>query len=1196
LCKAFLEKCDKRAYWVEYLENELENTVFSEPILVGREKEFEQLQIFLNSALASKGKTVFVSGQAGSGKTRLVKEFLNLAKKRGVAVLCGWCLSNAAVPYFPFFEAFSQYFTGDQSEEGEIVIPKLEEVNSGFTQQLGPQALGITAMLMGPNDASNSGRPQTFSPQAWKDQTFAAVATTLSAIAAHEPVILFIDDIHWADSASLALIHYITRTVAKDKVLLLATYRSEHPITDSEGRATALIETLRSMKRDDLLNEIKISPLNQKAVFSLASNLLGGELQTEFSDKLFNESQGNPLFVVESVRMLHERDSLRKDQEKWRLKNAEIGIPDKIRDILLQRLSGLSHNYRKVLDAASIVGERFDPQLLASILAIDFADVLETLEAIGKTTSLVCCEGELYRFDHARSREAVYSEIAPPLKRVYHAKIGETLERVRKNGDLFSTDLAYHFAQAGNEEKAIKYSLEAGQQALARWSNAEATESFRYALQRIGEKTEHLMARAEALEGLGDALYATNRFIEATKLFEELSEIQNGPSKLRAFRKAIVAAFYQCDVTKIKELTGKAEPYAAIDRVEAARIADHKARFGGEAGDLATSIMYLKQALCVYEEEYCLPDAAWDLFVLGRMDCLFGDCQTGIASVLRSIKLYDELGDVHSQLEAYSYATEAFGDYMLREETIDWAIKVIETDARLRLNDYIRLIPAYFHLSNFLWGRLDLTNAGLLLEKSLDFCSKTESNLYIGEMLACGLAQSSFREDIISAERYHEMLEALPKEALSNTQSLFWVNIANALFNAAKGLFSESDRCLKEYEKIIQNVKAPNIIAWVKTSQSWILFKQGKNKEARSLWKEAQAMEENAHKQFIHTNIVPGILTLIHPNVNQPFEIRLDLVNTSRSQGAIVKIEDMLLPQIETINISPNCIAHDSSIEFKENVIRSFEVKTIKLTAKVTKPQVFDFTPKITYICENGETKQVHAKPVTFTIKPTNKPQTIGKISTGTPELDELLLGGISEKLAVALTTSALNERQKIINRFIESGAQNEEPTFFITDQLSRSEELAQKYPAYIRLFACSPRAIESKADLPNVSRLKGVENLTEIDITLTKAIRQLGSPASPRRICIEIVSQVLLEHHAVITRKWLSGLLQDLKSKGFTIMAVINPLMHSKDEVEAILSVFDGEISLDKKESAEGVHCALRVQWLSGQDYIPQEATISEE
>jgi hypothetical protein len=133
--------------------------------------------------------------------------------------------------------------------------------------------------------------------------------------------------------------------------------------------------------------------------------------------------------------------------------------------------------------------------------------------------------------------------------------------------------------------------------------------------------------------------------------------------------------------------------------------------------------------------------------------------------------------------------------------------------------------------------------------------------------------------------------------------------------------------------------------------------------------------------------------------------------------------------------------------------------------------------------------------------------------------------------------------------------------------------------------------------NLPNVFKLKGVESLTDIDIALTKSFRTLdASQSGPRRICIEIISDVLLQHHAVITRKWLSGVLPDLKARGFTTLAVVNPQMHPQEEVQAILGLFEGEIRVSEKETEKGTEKILKIRKLYNQRYLENELTLARE
>ena len=326
----------------------------------------------------------------------------------------GSCLSNAAIPYFPFFEAFNAYFTKEPSEKPA-------------------GSLNVAGWLKGPAQSETAEKPQTFSAQAWKDQTFVAVTKTLLDISTREPVVLFIEDLHWADSASLSLIHYIGRAIKPARILLLATFRTEDLTTDAEGRPHPLVETMRLMRREDLVQELKIANLDETNVSHLAKNMLGGELKQDFTEELAKESQGNPLFVVESLRMLHERNKLLQENNKWCLTSDKLAIPDKIRDIILQRMSTLLRNQRKIIDAASVIGEKFDAELLASVVSSSFIEVVETLELIAQTTSLLACEEGLYRFDHARTRDAVYGEVSSVLKKVYHGRVAEQLESQSKS-------------------------------------------------------------------------------------------------------------------------------------------------------------------------------------------------------------------------------------------------------------------------------------------------------------------------------------------------------------------------------------------------------------------------------------------------------------------------------------------------------------------------------------------------------------------------------------------------------------------------------------------------------------------------------------------------------------------------------------------------------------------------------------------
>ena len=381
--------------------------VLSEPHLVGREEELEKLQRSLDSVLLGKGKIIFISGKAGSGKTRLINEFLNITRKREIAILFGWCLSNTKLPYFPFIEAFSSDITR-RGGETVLSIP-----------------LGLKSWLSESYPIEKSEKIRAFNPQVWKDQAFIAITRELLYLSSVKPLILVLEDMHWADSASLALFHYISRAILNEKILVLVTFRSEELGRDAEGGLHPLVETINLMAREGLFKEIQLANLNQEHVREIAESMLCGKVDPKLVERLMKESRGNPLFAVEFLRMLSDQGKLIREKDQWQLPVEQLGLPSKVKGVIMQRIGTLRPDQRRVLNVASVIGEKFYPDLIAGVLSEDPMKILEVLNRILKFTSLVNVNENLYMFDHPKFQEVLYEEISPPLKRVYHGKVAE---------------------------------------------------------------------------------------------------------------------------------------------------------------------------------------------------------------------------------------------------------------------------------------------------------------------------------------------------------------------------------------------------------------------------------------------------------------------------------------------------------------------------------------------------------------------------------------------------------------------------------------------------------------------------------------------------------------------------------------------------------------------------------------------------
>jgi KaiC/GvpD/RAD55 family RecA-like ATPase/tetratricopeptide (TPR) repeat protein len=1170
--------------------------VLAEPVLVGREKELEELDSLLNVAVEGKGKTVFVSGDAGSGKTRVTREFLMSAMKAGVAVMAGWCLSDAQVPFFPFIEAFNSYFASSETEQDSGFSQPSEPLNLSF--QTIAEERGITAWLTRTEQALKPGKPETISPQVWKDQVFAGVAKTLHTIAVNGPVVLFIEDVHWADSASLALLHYIARAVnGSERVLVLATFRSEELTADAEGRPHPLAETLRMMRREELFTEIKLSSLNQACVSKMAESMMGASLQQELAGKLSAESRGNPLFVVESLRMLHERKSLVQENNEWRLAVDELGIPSKIKDIILRRLACLKYAQRRILDAASVIGEEFDVELLSTVIGQDSLDVLETLNMIAHSTSLVCVEENLYRFDHARSRETLYEELSPPLKRGYHNRIGEKLESI-KDSELRVSDIAYHYAQAGNREKAVKYALASGRDELAKWSNAQAIKHFKYVLQNIPEG--YLEEKRTALEGLGDAYASNCMYGEAIKTFDELAASETGGLRLRAIRKASDAAYAAGDKPDLLlEYAKKAQELAVDDRLEMARIIDNRGKAHGWAGrgDFGMDLADYNAALQVFEEENSVADAAEALWRSGILYVAYFDSpEKGLGELLRSAAIFRELGDVRGEIETIRWIGQGFFQSGLFPEARREFIEVLKIGEKLGIFTEL-IIPSY---------RLSMVDAddGRLAEalsmalKGLEYSKKTDASWTQGVVYANLVQIYSLLGNFKNADEYFDRLSKLPPGVLSNAHNVLFVPLAKGVYFAAKTCWEESNQ---SFEKLLEYTETHGmpVGAWDGRWYAWALEKQGRVEEAKVQRDKAQKFLDQAEERFGHANVQLNLMVSRRVLVGEEFEMRLDLVNVGRTVATFITIEGVITPEFNVVSLPSWCSLKNGSLEVKDKSIGPFQVETVELKLKATKAGSYSLNAQSVYVDDLGNKKTFKLNQITITVQPVKPAYEAlpGRVATGTVELDRLLLGGIPEDYAVVLAAPSSDERQQLIKLFLEAGAKANETTLYITCEAGKTQDLAKQFQTNFCLFVCNPQADLIVQNLPNVYKLKGIDNLTDIDIALTKYFRTLNaSQTGTKRACIDLISDVLLQHRAVVTRKWLSSLLANLKSRGFTTLAVVDPCMHPTEETQAITGLFDGEIRITEKEIATGVVKSLRIRKLAGQLYSENELVLTKE
>jgi len=326
-------------------------------------------------------------------------------------------------------------------------------------------------------------------------------------------------------------------------------------------------------------------------------------------------------------------------------------------------------------------------------------------------------------------------------------------------------------------------------------------------------------------------------------------------------------------------------------------------------------------------------------------------------------------------------------------------------------------------------------------------------------------------------------------------------------------------------------------------------------------------------------------------NVGENVNLGIELVNEGEGPALLVKVEEILPTGFELVAKPSYCRFEDGYLDMNRKRLDPLMTEEIRLTLRSFDKGIFEMKPKVIYVDATGHQMSCEPEPATINLSETILPD---RINTGYKDVDSLLLGGIPENYAVILTSPSCDEKDLLIKRFLEAGVSEGQITFYITIEASGVKALTEENQSSFHLFICNPQANKIIKTLPNVFKLKGVENLTDISIVLSKAFRRLGTSVSgPRRACIEIVSDVLLQHGAVKTRRWLTDLITELKSKGFTTLAVMNPKMHSPQEVHAILGLFDGEINVYEKESEKGLEKFLKIKKMYNQRYLESELPL---
>ncbi len=1128
-------------------------------------------------AISGEGGLVLLYGEAGIGKTRLTGELRAYTKSHGMQVLYGRCpalfRTDGVPPYVLWKEVIRNYL--------QVCTPEQLQNAVGYY----PSEICKIAPETKQRLKAFSESPP-LSPELERDRLFEAVSQFVENISKTAPLLVILDDLQWADQSSLLLLHYVARGVYRDSLLLLGAYRDieveeKHP----------LFPILTDLKRARLLQSARLKRLSLDEVSDMIKRiLLQDDVPREFCDLVFQKTQGNPFFVEEVLQSLKEEGVIYPYGVEYRFKDvSEIEFPATVRSILQARLGRLDDETRQVLTMASFIGNDFTLEALRCVTGLEESKLAEIVERMMEKKLLKCMvvRGEdACSFSDVLIRDVLYENVGPLRRKKLHGVVALALEKAyAENMDEHLGELAAHFLESGDRQKALDYLLKAGEKAEKVYANSEAASYYQSALALLKEKEGNVQERARVLEVLGDIQELVGEYDtrlknldEALLLRQQLGEREN---VARLYRKIAGVWVKKGDTTKSKEYMALAlEILEALpESVELAHLLTNMADMYWRLMEPPKAVALAEKALQLAKKLNAHKVTAVAYMVMGTIVTM-NDRKKAIECYEEALRVALDNGDIKNAVAAYSF----LGNPVMGEEDREKCLKYAQKGYELAKK--VGAITAQAFIGGNLAGtyvNMGEMDAGLpLAEESLALNRKTGnlqflplSLIWLGRAYAIlgewdksekllneGLALAQKTNDMVAFGMASSVIGFLlllkgeyskAKEFAGKTYYLcekagarsWQANFLNPLIRASieLGELEAAETQINNLQQIAQQLKNPALISQAVRHKAMLLHAQKKYDESIATFEAALQTAENLGLRRWEANVFA-----------RNFLFQYALVYLERNQEGDKQKANNLLSQ------------------------------ALEMFRKMNAKKDIEKTEALLLSIEKGIPISLESKPIT-------------PVATGYMVLDKLLYGGIRPTFSVVLTSPSCDERDALIKNFLETGAKKGETTFYLATDPSLASLLAEEFPSTFYLFVCNPQAEAIVRAAPNVFTLKGVESLTNINIAFTQVIRKLD-PAlkTSKRICIGLLSDLLLQQGPLQTRKWLTELLTQLRSAGFTTLAVIDPLMHPPEQLHAVLGLFDGEINIREAENEKGLSRFLKVKRMSSQKYLKDEVHLTEE
>jgi DNA-binding CsgD family transcriptional regulator/tetratricopeptide (TPR) repeat protein len=628
------------------------------PVLVGREEELARLRAAVQRTVEGNPGVVLVGGEAGVGKSRLLEAALHGVD--GVRVLTGGCveLGGEGLPFVPLVDALRTLARTTPPDD--------------LDHMLGPARAELARLLPELADPVAPPSPDSGSTA----QLFELLLGVLGRVGQQQPLVLVVEDLHWADRSTLDLVAFLVRTLRGLRVLLVLSYRS-----DEVDRRSPLRPLLPTWERLRGVERLQLPRLTRTEVAAQVGAILGSQPDRALLDAVFARSEGNPFFVEELLRTLREGAS-------------EHELPPSLRDVLLTRAEQLSTPAQRLLRTAAVAGRSVAERLLAEVADIPHAEFYEALrEAVDASLLVVDPTGRGYTFRHALTRDAVYQDLLPGERVDLHTSYAQALDRdPALAGDApVAATLAVHWYAAHDLPRALAASVRAGREAIAAFAPAEARRHFERALevwrnvpdaeaQAGADKVEVLRLAARAASQSGEPHRALPLLQQASDLVDSAADperaaliIEQRAHTLRMLGEdgASLAALEEA-------LASLPERPSQVRAMLLGSLANTLMRLGDERGAPVAAA-----ALEAARAAGARPQEASALVSLGSAQTYLGDVVEGEAMLREGLRVALEISDHDQALRGYVNLSDALEGHGKHDQATEVAQAGMELARRV---------------------------------------------------------------------------------------------------------------------------------------------------------------------------------------------------------------------------------------------------------------------------------------------------------------------------------------------------------------------------------------------------------------------------------------------------------------------------------------------------------------------------------